>query len=105
MVLFSEPQFHDADDYYTIEAAIRTGDVAYAREMLRDILQNDPTAEVWYLSAMVATDLRQHVNCLKSALELDPDHARARRALQQAQAQPPTVSASQSLLARLRRVF
>ena len=104
MVMFSDPQFHQEDDYYTIEAAIRTGDVAYAREMLRDVMLTSPTAEVWYLSALVAVDLRQHINCLKKALELDPDHSRAQRALQQAKAQP-TVSASQSLLARLRRVF
>jgi hypothetical protein len=102
--MFSEPQFHPEDDYYSIEAAIRTGDLAYAREMLRDMIQTSPTAEVWYLAALVATDVQQHVGCLKKALELDPDHVRARRALQQAKSQP-TVAASQSLLARLRRVF
>jgi len=104
MVIFSEPQFGQEDDYYNIEAAIRTGDVAYARELLRDILQTTPTAEAWYLAALVATDLQQHINYLKKALEYDPDHIRARRALQQAKARP-TVSASQSLLARLRRVL
>lgn len=102
--MFSEQPFNPDDDYYTIEAAIRTGDLAYAREMLRDAIQTNPNAEVWYLTALVASEPGQRVSLLHKALELDPDHERACQALAQTQAETSD-STSRSLLRRIGHVL
>ena len=103
-MVFSEQRFDPGDDYYDIEVAIKTGDTAYAREMLRDVIQSDPTAEVWYLAALVAVNQEQRIALLEKALSLDPDHERARWALQQTKLTPEE-PATASLLARLGRIF
>jgi hypothetical protein len=95
---------HSHDDYYDIEAAIRTGDLAYARERIREVIRQQPTAEAWYLAALVARTPQQRRSLLEKALSSDLHHERAREAL----AGMGTASAnasSDSILARLRRVF
>ncbi len=98
--------FHAGDDYYDIEVAIRNGHTAYARERLRDILQDEPCAEVWYLSALVALNRQQCIQFLEQALALNPDHDRARRVLEHVHHLfSETESDSAPLLARLRHVL
>ena len=64
-----------------IRTAIRNGNKELARELLRDILKNNPTAEVWYLAAMVASNKAQATNFLHRCLALDPFHDGADQAL------------------------
>ena len=77
------------DDFYHVEAAIKVGELAYARECLRDILQIAPSAEAWYLAALVARTPEQRIVCLEKALLLDPNHTRARMTLDQTYQQLP----------------
>lgn len=102
-MVYSEQRFDTGDEYYDIEVAIKTGDIAYAREILRDVIQTNPTAEVWYLAALVAPTQEQRITLLEKALSLDPDHERAAWALQQAQTADH--SESRSLLERIGRIF
>jgi tetratricopeptide (TPR) repeat protein len=96
--------FKANDDFYHIEAAIKAGEIAYARECLRDVLQVDPSAEAWYLAAVVARSPEQHIQYLEKALSLDPDHSRARLSLEQAylDEQSSTSPAAISLIHRIR---
>jgi hypothetical protein len=73
------------DEYYAIEVAIKNGDLAYARELLRMSHQANPTAKSYYLSALVAHTLDQRIHLLQQALEINPDCAIAIQALEQAQ--------------------
>jgi hypothetical protein len=95
--------FHTGDDYYDIEAAIRAGHLDYARERLRDTIQENPDAEAWYLAALVAVTPEQQIAMLENVLMLDPHHERALLVLEQArQMNHPD---SSSLLARLKRLL
>lgn len=71
-----------------IEACIRFGDKVHARELLEQVLNEDPSAEAWYLAAQVMDDTEGTITALKHALELDPKHDRARRALEAIQSMP-----------------
>jgi hypothetical protein len=97
--------FHNGDDYYDIEAAIRTGHVDYARERLRDTIQENPDAEAWYLAALVAVTTEQQISMLEKALALNPHHERALRALEQAHQTDGVFPTSSSLLIRLKRLL
>lgn len=97
-----DQRFHAGDDYYDIEAAIRTGHVDYARERLRDTLQENPDAEAWYLAALVAVTPEQHISLLEKALALNPSHERALWALEQARQIDLAYPISSSLLTRLK---
>lgn len=94
------------DEFYPIEAAIKAGDLAYARECLRDILRLDPSADAWYLSASVARSAEQRRRCLEKALLLDPNHRQAQLALAQSYREelPGTLSTSR-LPAWLRHIL
>ncbi len=97
--------FHTGDDYYDIEAAIRTGHMDYARERLRDTIQENPDAEAWYLAALVAVTPGQQIAMLEKALTLNPHHERAQRALEQAHLTDNLYPTSSSLLVRLKRLL
>ena len=97
-------EFTTQDDYYDIEAAIRTGDVAYARERIREVIRQQPTAEAWYLAALVARTPHQRHNLLEKSLSMDPDFERARNALA-AIGGIQAIPASASFLTRIRRIF
>jgi uncharacterized protein HemY len=88
------------DQHYHIELAIKTGDMAYARELLRQELQHNPSAELWYLAALVAPTPQQRIERLQQALALNPNHSRAAAALAQPP-EPPAPAAPPSLLMRL----
>lgn len=85
-MVFSDYHFNPGDDYYDVEVAIKSGDLGYAREILREIIREHPNAEVWYLWALVTTNPQQRIQFLEKALTLDPEHERARWALAQAKA-------------------
>ncbi len=96
--------FHSQDDYYDIEAAIRTGDLAYARERIRELIRQQPTIEVWYLAALVARTPQQRRSLLEKVLNLDPNHERARDALA-AMVPLQSTTVSYSFMTRVRRIF
>lgn len=97
--------FHSGDDYFDIEAAIRNGHFDYARERLRDVLQETPDAEAWYLAALVAPTTSQRITLLEKALTINPTHDRARYALDQAHLSDSLHTAPTSFLARLQSFF
>ena len=97
-------EMNSHDDYYDIEAAIRTGDIAYARERIREMIRQQPTADIWFLAAQVARTPQQRRSLLERALLTDPNHARARSALntmRNLQVIPP----SDNMMTRIRRIF
>src|SRR5262245_49482483 len=76
-------------------AALKSGEALSARELLVQALRTDPTsATAWlWLSGAVATDAERRY-CLERILELDPNHAPARRGLDRL---PPDVAAESPL--------
>jgi Tfp pilus assembly protein PilF len=93
------------DEFYPIEAAIKAGELAYARECLRDILRLDPSADAWYLAAAVARTPEQRQQCLEKALLLDPDHRQAQLALTQIYQRETQPGTAQSTLPGWLRSF
>lgn len=71
------------DDHYAIEVAIRVGDIAYARELVRESIKTGATADMWYLAALVAGSPQQEAIFLEKALALDPFHEAAKTALEE----------------------
>lgn len=64
-----------------VKQAIKAGDQARARKLLKPILQQAPSADAWTLAAMVTENDQQAVKCLKRALALDEWHSTANRML------------------------
>ncbi len=60
-----------------IEQAIKRGDAEQARELLRDELLSNPTAEAYYLASLVAFDEEQQREFLEKALAIYPFHKKA----------------------------
>jgi hypothetical protein len=100
-----EQMFHPGDEYYDIEAAIRTGDIAYARERLSEIMKVETNAEICYLAALVAPTPTQRVQLLEKVLALDPQHQRAQQALTAAHQSQQTPSPRPSLLGHIQRIL
>ncbi len=67
-------------------AALKAGDRAQARLLLRPLLKQ-PTADRWYLAALLSATPQQAIVALDRALALDPQHARARKRREQLQTQ------------------
>jgi hypothetical protein len=68
-------------DLKLITRAIESGEKTAARKLLRPMLANNPTAEVWYLAARACEDDKHAIQCLRKALELEPLHSGANRML------------------------
>ena len=64
--------------------ALKNGDRSRARYLLKPLLEQ-PTADRWYLAALLSGNRRRAQQHLQHALRLDPDHERAQRKLQQLQ--------------------
>jgi len=64
-----------------IQTLIDNGDNKRARHYLKQILKNDPSADAWYLTAVVVDDDLQKIKCLRHALELDAFHTPSNRLL------------------------
>lgn len=69
------------DELLPVLAAIEAGDKARARRLLRPLLEQQPTAEMWYLASQAVERPEHELNCLQRALALDPLHASARTRL------------------------
>jgi hypothetical protein len=96
--------FLNHDEHYAIEVAIRVGDIAYARELVRESIKAGATADVWYLAALVAGSPQQEATFLEKALALDPDHEAARNALEEKSRQK-TVPSGVSIREKLQQVL
>lgn len=105
MVLSEQTLFHAGDDYFDIEAAIRNGHLDYARERLRDVLQEKPDAEAWYLFSFAANSLQQRIQFLEQALALNPNHQRAQAALERARQAQMTSAHATSWIDRLQHLL
>lgn len=65
----------------TIQSLIDQGDKRVARERLKTLLKTDPSAQAWYLSALVVDNEEQQIMCLRQALKLDEFHTPSNRLL------------------------
>lgn len=74
-----------------IRAAINMFDMEKARQLLREELQRNPTAETYYLASLAALNEQQRHTFLQKAVELDPFHIEANAEL----SQPPELSNNQ----------
>lgn len=61
-----------------VREEIAKGHVVRARKILRMLLDETPTAPLWYLASTICETPDQELNCLKKALKLDPNHMHAR---------------------------
>ncbi|MBC6936632.1 MAG: hypothetical protein DWB42_12440 [Chloroflexi bacterium] len=77
------------DSLQPVREAIKAGDKRRARELLRPLLVDNPTADMWFLAAQASPTREQAMGCLKRALALDPAHERAGRALSRLAASAP----------------
>jgi hypothetical protein len=76
-------------------AAVKAGDEAQARVHLAQLLQEDPdNVAGWVLLSKLSANTMQKITCLRKVLDVDPDHAYARRELSRLEAAPPGVSGS-----------
>ena len=64
-----------------IQRAIDTFDIEKARGLIRDQLQSDPSADLYFLASQVALNDDQKREFLQKALDLDPFHIKADAAL------------------------
>jgi uncharacterized RDD family membrane protein YckC len=72
-----------------VENAINRGDAEQARELLRDELLSNPTAEAYYLASLVAFDEEQQREFLEKALAIYPFHKKAYTLLKRINARHP----------------
>ena len=93
-----------------IQSLIEKGDKKTARQQLKQHLQTEPSAQAWYLAALVVDNPSEKVKCLQRALNLDALHTPSNRLMsqiqkstesQQKKPQPvPMVDASEGLTNR-----
>lgn len=83
----TDPNLHQ------VQAALKAGDKAAARQLIKKVLQTAPSAEGWYLAAHAMDDNAQAIKCLKKALELDPWHNAANRYLLKLEGAPSLFAA------------
>lgn len=67
----------------TIQSLIDNGKRKQARLQLKSLLQNEPSAQAWYLAALLMDDKTQKIKCLKRAVQVDALHTPANRLLHQ----------------------
>lgn len=60
-----------------IKTAIDSFDMERARELLREALKQNPSADVYYLASLAAVNEKQKKSFLEKAIELDPFHKEA----------------------------
>lgn len=66
-----------------IQAAIESFDMERARELLREALKQNPSADIYYLAAQAAVNEGQKKVFLEKAVEVDPFHEKAIVEIQQ----------------------
>ena len=93
-----------------IRDAMDAGDKAAARKLLRPLLRQHPTADIWHLAALACETDEQAIKALRKALELEPLHSPANRMLHRlegakpGQAQPSTTPLKEEELPPLKKV-
>lgn len=65
-----------------IREAIDDFNTARAADLLKQAMDNNPDAETYYQAARIAPTDTERAQLLRTAVELDPDHERAQRALE-----------------------
>ncbi len=70
-----------SDSLQPIREALKAGDKQTAQKLLRPLLKDQPSAEVWYLAAQACKTDDKAIECLRYALELEPQHSGANRML------------------------
>lgn len=65
-----------------IKVAIDSFDMEHARELLREALKQNPSADIYYLASLVTVNEEQKTSFLEKAVELDPFHKEAYEELQ-----------------------
>ncbi len=70
-----------SDSLQPIRAALKAGDKPAAQTLLRPLLKDHPSAEVWYLAAQACPTDEKAIACLRRALDLEPQHNGANRLL------------------------
>jgi hypothetical protein len=60
-----------------IRAALKAGDKKSARGLIRPLLKEQPSADLWTLAAQACDREEDAIKCLRKALEIDPYHNRA----------------------------
>ncbi len=66
------------DSLTIIREEIAKGHVVRARKILRMLLEETPTAPLWYLASTICETPEQEIGCLREALKIDPRHMYAR---------------------------
>jgi hypothetical protein len=66
------------DSLTIIREEIAKGHVVRARRILRMLLDETPTAPLWYLASTICESPEQELGCLRQALKIDPQHLKAR---------------------------
>ncbi len=69
----------NATDLTAIQAAIASGDKRLARQLLKPLLDNAPSADLWVLAATACDTPDKELGCIRQALKLDSHHREARR--------------------------
>lgn len=64
-----------------IKVLIDKGDKKEARQRLKQVLKDEPSADAWYLTALAVDDESQKIKCLRHALKLDDFHTPSNRLL------------------------
>lgn len=64
-----------------VQKALRKGDKKRAAQLLQQTLKENPTAEAWYFAGTLAKDPAKSASYMQKALQLDPNHRKAKRAL------------------------
>lgn len=82
------------DPLFDARKALEAGDKKAAQRLLRPLLNDQPTAELWRLAAQACTTNEKTIECLRHAVALDPNHDGANRLLAKLEnLQPPKTAA------------
>lgn len=66
---------------YDVQDALSNGQRKEAITMLEEVLREAPTANAWYMAALITNNEREKVRHLQRALLLDPDHEQSKAML------------------------
>lgn len=64
-----------------VQKAMRKGDKKRAAQLLQQTLKENPSADAWYFAGSIAKDPATSAKYMQKALQLDPNHKKAKRAL------------------------
>ncbi len=65
-----------------VRNALKNGDKATARQLLKEVLKEKPSADAWFLAARLSDSRESAIKNLQRALVMDPKHGQARRMLE-----------------------